>query len=78
LDGFAEEISEHDVRPRERMAYRNYFAVFVEDTDRLYEELRGKGVHFVKTPTTRSSGQRYAYFEDPEGNLWEISHFPKK
>ncbi|MDA4131655.1 MAG: VOC family protein, partial [Thaumarchaeota archaeon] len=34
--------------------------------------------HFVKPPTTQPWGQRIAYFEDPEGNLWEISHFPKK
>ena len=57
---------------------RGYFAVFLEDTDRAYEELRGKGVHFVTPPTTRPSGQRFAFFEDPEGNLWEISHFPKE
>jgi len=46
--------------------------------DREYEELGQKGVHFVKPPTTQPWGQRIAYFEDPEGNLWEISHFPKK
>jgi len=60
------------------MAPRNYFAVFVDDTDRLYQELRGKGVRFVTSPTSRPNGQRYAFFEDPEGNLWEISHLPKK
>lgn len=57
---------------------RGYFAVFLEDADRAYEELRAKGVNFVTPPTTREGGQRYAFFEDPEGNLWEISHFPKK
>ncbi len=57
---------------------RGYFAIFLEDADREYEELRRKGVHFVTPPTTRPSGQRYAFFEDPEGNLWEISHFTKK
>ena len=58
--------------------HRTYYAVFVEDVDREYEELKKKGVHFVKPPTTQPWGQRIAYFEDPEGNLWEISHFPKK
>ena len=43
-----------------------------------YEELKAKGVHFIKPPTTFPWGQRIAYFEDPEGNLWEISHFIKK
>ena len=75
--GVAEELSDQEVRPGERMPYRGYFAVFVDDADRLYEELKAKGVHFVKPPTTRPHGQRYAYSEDPEGNLGEISHFPK-
>ena len=75
--GFAEEISQKPVGSQER-PYRSYFAVFVEDTDRLFDELHQKGVRFVTLPTTRPHGQRFAYFEDPEGNLWEISHFPKK
>jgi lactoylglutathione lyase len=57
---------------------RGYVAVFLEDADRAYEELRAKGVTFVTPPTTRPDGQRYAFFTDPEGNLWEISHFPKE
>jgi catechol 2,3-dioxygenase-like lactoylglutathione lyase family enzyme len=56
----------------------NYFAVFVEDVDKEYQELREKGVHFLKEPTTHPWGQRIAYFEDPEGNVWEISTFLKK
>jgi catechol 2,3-dioxygenase-like lactoylglutathione lyase family enzyme len=76
--GIGEELSEEQVRPGEKMAPRGYFAIFVEDADKLYEELQGKGVHFVKAPTTRPGGQRYAFFEDPEGNLWEISHFAKE
>jgi lactoylglutathione lyase len=57
---------------------RSYPAIFLDDADRAYEELRSKGVHFVTPPTTRPGGQRFAFFEDPEGNLWEISHFPKE
>jgi catechol 2,3-dioxygenase-like lactoylglutathione lyase family enzyme len=56
----------------------NYFAVFVEDVDKEYEDLSAKGVHFLKKPTTHEWGQRIAYFEDPEGNVWEISQFLKK
>jgi catechol 2,3-dioxygenase-like lactoylglutathione lyase family enzyme len=78
VDEVAKLISEERVRPREETIHRSYFAVFVDDADREYEELKGKGVHFVKPPTTQPWGQRIAYFEDPEGNLWEISHFPKK
>ena len=62
-------ISEVQVRPGEETIHRTYYAVFVEDVDREYEELRKKGVHFVKPPTTQPWGQRIAYFEDPEGNI---------
>jgi len=71
-------ISEAQVRPNEDTVHRTYFAVFVEDVDKEFRDLEAKGVHFVKPPTTHPWGQRIAYFEDPEGNLWEISHFPKK
>jgi lactoylglutathione lyase len=76
--GLAKEIPPERVRPEENLLQRNYFAVFLGDADRAYEELRQKGVKFLQPPATRSNGQRYAFFEDPEGNLWEISHFPKE
>ena len=57
--------------------YRSYFAVFLDDCDQEYARLKGNGVHFITPPTTRPGGQRFAFFEDPEGHLWEISHFPK-
>jgi catechol 2,3-dioxygenase-like lactoylglutathione lyase family enzyme len=77
-DGLAEEIPAERVRPGESLLQRNYFAVFLDNTDQAYEELRRKGVRFLQPPATRSNGQRFAFFEDPEGNLWEISHFPKE
>ena len=76
--GLAQEIPRDRVRPEERLLQRNYFAVFLENADRAYEELSKRGVRFVQPPKTRPNGQRYAFFEDPEGNLWEISHFPKE
>jgi lactoylglutathione lyase len=78
MDKVAQQISPEQVRPAEETIHRSFFAVFLADVDREYKELTGKGVHFVKPPTTQPWGQRIAYFEDPEGNLWEISHFPKK
>jgi lactoylglutathione lyase len=75
IGNVAELISVEQVRPEAESIHRTYYAVFVEDVDREYEELRAKGVHFVKPPTTFPWKQRIAYFEDPEGNLWEISHF---
>jgi catechol 2,3-dioxygenase-like lactoylglutathione lyase family enzyme len=76
-EGLAKEIPQERVRPAESLLQRNYFAVFLDDADQAYEELRQKGVKFLQPPATRRDGQRYAFFEDPEGNLWEISHFPK-
>jgi lactoylglutathione lyase len=78
VESAAKMISQEHVRPKEDTIHRDYFAVFVDDVDKEYEELRGKGVHFVNPPTTHPWGQRIAYFEDPEGNLWEISTFLKK
>ncbi len=78
MDSAVNLISEAQVRPKEEAIHRTYFAVFVEDVDKEYEDLRSKGVNFVKTPRTHPWGQRIAYFEDPEGNLWEISTFLKK
>jgi lactoylglutathione lyase len=76
--GLAREIPKDRVRPDDDLPGRNYFAVFLADADVAYEELRQKGVRFLQPPATRPDGQRFAFFEDPEGNLWEISHFPKK
>jgi lactoylglutathione lyase len=78
MESAAKLISEAQVRPDEDAIHRTYLAVFVEDVDKEYGELEAKGVHFVKPPMTHPWGQRIAYFEDPEGNLWEISHFLKK
>jgi catechol 2,3-dioxygenase-like lactoylglutathione lyase family enzyme len=76
-EGLAREIPRERIRPGEKDPGRNYFATFLGDADRVYEELSRKGVRFLQPPATRPNGQRYAFFEDPEGNLWEISHFPK-
>ena len=78
VDNAVKLISESQIRSKEKTIHRNFFAVFLNDVDKEYEELRQKGVHFIKPPTTFPWGQRIAYFEDPEGNLWEISHFIKK
>jgi hypothetical protein len=50
VDEVARLISEEQVRPREETIHRTYYAVFVEDVDREYEELKREGVHFVKPP----------------------------
>lgn len=78
VEAAANMISQEHIRPKEDSVHRDYFSVFVDDVDKEYAELVEKGVHFVNPPKTHPWGQRIAYFEDPEGNLWEISTFLKK
>ena len=75
--GRPKELPSERIRPNEIPLHRNYIAVFLEDADKEYETLRNKGVKFLQPPASRPNGQRYAFFEGPERNLWEISHFPK-
>lgn len=55
---------------------RNHLVVYVEDADRTDEGLGKQGVGFVAPPATRPDGERFAFFEDPEGNLGAISLTP--
>src|ERR1700719_509850 len=52
---------------------RGLLAASVADVDAAYEELKAKGVTFVRPPTDQRWGLRTAHFADPEGNLWEIN-----
>jgi uncharacterized glyoxalase superfamily protein PhnB len=51
---------------------RVLLAAGVDDVDALYDELKAKGVHVLRSPTDQPWGLRTAYFTDPEGNFWEI------
>jgi lactoylglutathione lyase len=50
-------------------------AVYVDNVNAIYEEFKKRGVKFIKAPTDQPWGQRTANFEDPDGNLWEISQW---
>lgn len=73
----AQEISEERIRPGEETIKRNHCVAFVRDVDSTFGELQKKGVNFVRSPNTKKDGWRAAHFEDPEGNLWEISQRPE-
>ncbi len=77
LELAAREISEARIRPTQESFERNHFVVFVPDLDAEYNDLLGKGVHFVNPPKSQEGGWRTAHFEDPAGNLWEIAQRPK-
>jgi catechol 2,3-dioxygenase-like lactoylglutathione lyase family enzyme len=47
--------------------------VLVEDVDRVFQELSGRGVSFLGNPKDRPWGQRSVYFRDPEGHLMELA-----
>jgi catechol 2,3-dioxygenase-like lactoylglutathione lyase family enzyme len=66
-------LSPEDVDHEAARGARSVIATGVEDVDAAYEELRSKGVEFIRTPETRSWGMRCAHFKDPDGNVWEIN-----
>jgi len=44
----------------------------VDNVDRVYSELKGKGVNFIKELHDEPWGGRQATFTDPDGNILEI------
>ena len=53
---------------REQIAGRASIGFNVDDVDKVYEELKAKGVRPVMPPTQRSGeGIRLAVFMDPDG-----------
>jgi lactoylglutathione lyase len=68
-------LSPEDVDHETVRGARSVLATGVADVDAAYEELRSKGVEFIRAPEDRSWGLRCAHFKDPDGNVWEI-HTP--
>ena len=48
------------------------------DVDLTYQQLKAKGVQFIKEPNLQPWGQKTAYFTDPDSNIWEIQQWIKK
>lgn len=46
IESAAKLISDTQVRPKEETIHRNYVAVFLEDVDKEYEELKARGGSF--------------------------------
>lgn len=44
----------------------------LQDVDDIFRELTENGVRCVAVPTTYEFGSRAAYFQDLEGNIWEV------
>ncbi len=43
-----------------------------DNVDAVYETLKARGVAFARPPIDLPWGFRAIYFQDPEGNTWEI------
>ncbi len=77
VDLVAKQISQDRIKPRQEGVKTNHCVVFVADLDAEHDDLLRKGVHFINPPKSQEGGWRTAHFEDPEGNLWEISQRPR-
>jgi lactoylglutathione lyase len=65
-------LSPKDVDHETGRGARSVLVAPVDDVDATYQELRAKGVEFIRAPEDRFWGLRCAHFRDPEGNVWEI------
>jgi catechol 2,3-dioxygenase-like lactoylglutathione lyase family enzyme len=45
------------------------------EVDAAYDELRARGVVFAKPPKLYPWNAYAAYFDDPDGTIWEIFHW---
>lgn len=69
----AQMVSEEALEVKSEGGPRVLLAAGVEDVDAAYEELKARGVRFLRPPIDQPWGLRTAFFADPEGNLWEIN-----
>lgn len=46
----------------------------VDNVEQTCKELKSKGVKIFEGPKTTDWGQTVAYFNDPDGNIWEVSN----
>ena len=46
------------------------------EVDKIIEKAITAGATLSKTPQKTSWGGYSGYFEDPDGNLWEVAHNP--
>jgi catechol 2,3-dioxygenase-like lactoylglutathione lyase family enzyme len=63
---------EHTASPSPN-AHQSAVTMLVDDVDRTFRELSGRGVPFLGSPADRPWGQRSVFFRDPEGHLIEIA-----
>ena len=62
--------------PREKMGKGGgaIIGFQVDDVKKTCDDLKAKGVEIFEGPKKTEWGQIVAYFNDPDGNIWEVSN----
>jgi len=68
---FKECKGSNDLKKQERIGVR-HFSLCVDDIDRLWNELKSRGLTVTEPRMSRSVGKRFFYIEDPDGIPIEI------
>ncbi len=64
----------HFVSPVDENRVSHSFTIRVEDCQKSYDVLKGRGAEFITPPYTRGAETR-CFFRDPDGHLFEISAY---
>jgi uncharacterized glyoxalase superfamily protein PhnB len=63
----------HDkAAPQALEPFRIMITFEVDDIQKAYQELKGKGVKFIRRPEAEEWGGKFATFTDPDGNYLQI------
>lgn len=60
--------------PEDPHVVSHAFTIRVENCNKSYEVLMGKGINFITPPVTDGAETR-CFFQDPDGHLFEISEY---
>ena len=73
LGGFEMYFDRHSLAATQALEpFRIMLTFNVDNIQETYEELKRKGVEFVKEPATEEWGGWFATFKDPDGNYLQI------
>lgn len=72
-DLMAKALGNEELKLPENCREKVMINIMVDSVDRVYEQLKDKGVEFVNEPTDMTGwGMRALHLRDPEGNLIEF------
>lgn len=53
-----------------------HIAFIVQDLDKVYRDLKMKGVNFITEPEAISGGRKITFFSDPDGTVLQLVQLP--